>query len=161
MKIGITSMFSLSNTTGISIAFGVEKHQVLAKWALGEAIANLTLSIILARKFGLYGVAIGTLVPSLFVHLILWPRYVSRLVDVGYVQVFRNVLGPVFLCAVPFAVASYAVDILFPARTMLVFVLQTIALLPLFGIAIGLMFRNNVKRQILPIVRSFLYANAK
>jgi len=100
-------------------------------------------------------------VPSLFIHLILWPRYVSRLVDVGYVQVFRSVWGPVLLCAVPFAVASYAVDVLFPVRSMAMFALQTIALLPFFGIAIGLMFRDNVKRQILPRVRSFLYANAK
>jgi len=154
-------MFSLQNTTAIAIAFGVEKHQALAKWAMGEAIANLTLSVVLARKFGLYGVAVGTLVPSLFIHLILWPRYVSRLVDVSYVQVFRNLWGPILLCAVPFAAASYVVDVLFPARTMVMFALQTIALLPLFGIAIGLMFRDNVKRQILPRVRSFLYANAK
>lgn len=154
-------MFSLQNTTAIAIAFGVEKHQAIAKWAMGEAIANLTLSVVLARKFGLYGVAVGTLVPSLFIHLILWPRYVSRLVDVSYVQVFRNLWGPILLCAVPFAAASYVVDVLFPARTMVMFALQTIALLPLFGIAIGLMFRDNVKRQILPRVRSFLYANAK
>jgi len=95
------------------------------------------------------------------VQLVMWPRYVSRLVDVSWVQVFRNVWGPVFLCAVPFAAASYAVEILFPARNMVIFVLQTMALLPIFGFAIGLMFRDNVKRQIIPRVRSFFYADAK
>jgi len=154
-------LFSLPNLPGGAIAYGVEKHKTLAKWAMGEAIANLTLSIILARKFGLYGVAIGTLIPNIAIQLIMWPRYVSQLVDVSYVEVFRDVWGPVFLCAVPFAIASYAVDILFPARNMVMFVLQTIALLPLFGIAIGLMFRDNIKRQILPRVRSFFYANPK
>jgi O-antigen/teichoic acid export membrane protein len=154
-------LFSLPNTTAGSIAFGVEKHKIIAQWALGEAIANLTLSVILARKLGIYGVAIGTLVPNLIVQLILWPRYVSRLVDVSSFQVLFNVWGPLFLCAVPFAVASYAVDVLLPARTMVMFVLQTIALLPLFGIAIGLMFRDNLKRQVFPRVRSFFYAGAK
>ncbi len=154
-------LFSLQNLTAGAIAYGVEKHKELSKWAIGEAIANLTLSIALARKFGIYGVAIGTLVPSLVVHLILWPRYVSRLVDVSYIQVFRNVWGPVFLCAAPFAAASYAVDVLFPVHNMAMFVFQTMALLPFFGIAIGLMFRENVKRQILPMVRSYFYANAK
>jgi len=38
---------------------------------------------------------------------------------------------------------------------MVMFVLQTVALLPIFGIAIGLMFRDNFKRQILPRVRLF------
>jgi hypothetical protein len=71
------------------------------------------------------------------------------------------VWGPVFLCAVPFAAVSYAVVALFPARNMVIFILQTMALLPIFGIAIGLMFRDNVKRQILPRIKSYFYANAK
>ena len=134
---------------------------MIAKWALVEATANLTLSIVLARKFGIYGVAIGTLVPSLLVQLVLWPRYVSQLVDVSCFQVFRNVAGPVFLCAVPFAAASYAVDVLLPARNIMMFVLQTIALLPVFGVTVGLMFRDNIKRHILPRVRSMFLAEAK
>jgi O-antigen/teichoic acid export membrane protein len=154
-------LFSVPNTTAASIAFGVEKHKTIAKWALAEAVANLTLSIVLARKFGLYGVAIGTLVPNLVVQLIMWPRYVSRLVDVSWLQVFRNVAGPVFLCAIPFTVASFAVDMLFPVRNIMMFILQTIALLPLFGITVGWMFRDNIKRHILPRVRSMFLAEAK
>jgi O-antigen/teichoic acid export membrane protein len=154
-------LFSLQNATAGAIAFGVEKHKALVKWAIGEGIANLALSIVLARKFGIYGVAIGTLVPNVIVQLVMWPRYVSRLVDVSWVQVFRNVWGPVFLCAVPFAAASYAVDVLFPVRNIVIFILQTMSLLPIFGIAIGLMFRDNVKRQILPRIRSFFYSAAR
>jgi O-antigen/teichoic acid export membrane protein len=154
-------LFSLQNLTAGSIAYGVEKHQALAKYAIAEGIANLALSIVLARKFGIYGVAIGTLVPSLVIHLIMWPRYISRLVDVSWVQVFRNVWGPVFLCGVPFAAASYAVDVLFPARNMVIFALQTIALLPIFAIAISVIFRDNVRRQILPRIKSFFYAHAE
>ena len=151
-------LFSLPNTTAASIAFGVEKHKALAKWGLAEGIANFALSIALARKFGLYGVAIGTLIPNLVVQLVMWPQYISRLVDVSYVQVFRNVWGPVFLCAVPFAAASYVVEVHFPVHHMITFVLQTFALLPVFGIAVGIMFRDNVRRQILPRIRSYFSA---
>jgi O-antigen/teichoic acid export membrane protein len=154
-------LFSLQNDTSAAIAFGVERHKGLAKWAFAEGIANLTLSIILARKIGIYGVAIGTLVPNMLIQLVMWPRYVSRLVDVTWIQVFRDVWGPVFLCAVPFAAASYAVNLLFPARNMVMFALQTMALLPIFGIAFGVMFRDNVKRQILPKVRSLFSTDAK
>lgn len=153
-------LFSLQNLTAGAVAFGVEKHKTVAMWAIGEGIANLALSIVLAIKFGIYGVAIGTLVPSLVTNLVLWPLYVSRLVNVSWSQVYRNVWGPVYLCAVPFAAASYAIDVFWPARNMVVFALQTLLLLPVFGIAIGLMFRDNVKRQILPRIRSFLQANA-
>jgi O-antigen/teichoic acid export membrane protein len=154
-------LFSLPNHPAGAIAYGVEKHKTLAKWALGEAIANLTLSVIFARKFGIYGVAIGTLIPNIAIHLFMWPGYVSRLVDISWIQVYRDVWGPVFLCAVPFAAASYAVDIFLPPRNILIFFLQTMALLPVFGVAIGLVFRDNIKRQIFPRVRTFFYSNAR
>lgn len=155
-----TLMFSLPNNTAASIAFGVDKHKLTAWWSIGEGIANLTLSILLARRFGLYGVAIGTLIPSLVVQLIMWPVYVSRLVDFTWIQVFVQVWGPLFLCAVPFAAASYAVDALLPVHHMASFVLQTIALLPVFIITVSFVFRGSFKRQVLPRVRSFFYANA-
>jgi O-antigen/teichoic acid export membrane protein len=154
-------LISLQNLTAGSIALGVEKHKVMAWWAIGEGVANLTLSVILARKFGIIGVAVGTLIPSLAVHLFMWPNYVSRLVEVSFLQVYRNVWAPVFLSAVPFAMASYAVDVIFPARNMAVFALQTAALLVIFIGAVGLVFRDNVKRQVIPSVRSYFYALAK
>jgi O-antigen/teichoic acid export membrane protein len=154
-------LFSLPNTPASSIAFGVEKHKRVAMWAVGEAIANLTLSISLALIFGLYGVAIGTLVPSLAVNLILWPRYVSHLVGISYREVFMKVWGPVFLSAVPFAAASYAVNAFFPARNMIMFILQTIALLPIFVLSVGWMFRDRVKRMILPKLKSYFQVEAK
>jgi O-antigen/teichoic acid export membrane protein len=154
-------LFSLPNTPASSIAFGVEKHKRVALWAVGEGIANLALSISLACFFGLYGVAIGTLVPSLAVNLILWPRYVTQLVGIGYREVFLKVWGPVFLSAVPFAVVSYAVDVLFPARNIAMFILQTIAILPVFAVSVGWIFRDSVKRKILPGIKSYLHAEAK
>ncbi|HWB32285.1 MAG TPA: oligosaccharide flippase family protein [Acidobacteriaceae bacterium] len=158
--LAIALTFSLQNSTAVAIAFGVEKHKMLAKWTLAEAFANLTLSVILAHRIGLYGVAIGTLVPSLAIQLLLWPRYVSRVVDVTLPQVLWNTWGPMFVCIAPFAAASYAVDIYFPAGTKLEFFLQTFALLPIFAAMIALVFRDNVRRQILPRVRSYLYARS-
>jgi O-antigen/teichoic acid export membrane protein len=154
-------LFSLQNTPATSIAFGIEKHKTIAKWAIAEAIANLSLSIVLARKIGIYGVAIGTLVPSLAVNLLLWPRYVSQLVGISHREVFLKVWGPVFLCAIPFAGASCVVDAFFPARNMIMFILQTIALLPTFAALIGWIFRNDLKRRVLPQIKSYFHAEAK
>lgn len=154
MILATALLFSMPNNTAGAIAYGVEKHKTLAKWAIGEAITNLTLSVVLAHWFGLYGVAIGTLVPSLFVHLVLWPRYVSQLVDVSTFEVFWKVWAPMFLVAAPFAIASYAVDLFFPARNIAVFFLQILALLPIFLISLGLVFRGAVRRQIFPRVKA-------
>lgn len=160
--LAIALLFSLQNLPAGAIAYGVEKHKLLAKWSMGEAAANLTLSILLARTYhSIYGVAIGTLIPNLVTQLILWPRYVCHLVQVSYIEVFRQVWGPLYLCALPFAAASYAVDIFFPPRNTMIFLLQTIALLPVFVATVGLAFRDSIKRQVLPKIRSMFFAVAQ
>jgi O-antigen/teichoic acid export membrane protein len=42
---------------------GTGHHRSLAKWSLMSAVTNLAISILLARRFGLVGVAIGSLIP--------------------------------------------------------------------------------------------------
>jgi O-antigen/teichoic acid export membrane protein len=153
-------LFSLPNTPASSIALGISKHKTVAKWAIGEAVVNLSLSVVLARIVGIYGVAIGTLVPSLVVNVVFWPRYVTHLVKVSYRQVFVSVWGPLFLSAVPFAAASYLVDVFFQAQNMTMFILQTVSLLPIFAISIGWIFRNGIKRVILPRIGSLFHVEA-
>ena len=157
----IALLFSFANRTAGSIAFGIEKHKMSAIWAIGEGIANLALSIILVRWYGIYGVAIGTLVPSLVVHLVLWPSYVSKLVGLSYSDVIWKVWAPVYLSSVPFAIATYAVNVRFPAHNLMVFFLQVIALLPIFVITIALVFRAYVRNQIFPKIRSYFLAETR
>jgi O-antigen/teichoic acid export membrane protein len=152
--------FSYANRTAASIAFGIEKHKTMAIWAIGEGIANLVLSITLVHWYGIYGVAVGTLVPSLIVQIGLWPRHISKLVGLSAFEVVWSVWAPMFLSSIPFAIATYAVSVLLPARNLTVFFLQVIATLPIFFITVGLVFRAYVRNQILPRVRSFFFANA-
>lgn len=154
-------LFSFANRTASSVAFGIEKHKVSAIWAIGEGVTNLTLSIVLAHWYGIYGVAFGTMIPSLIVHVVLWPGYVSKLVGLSYSEVVWQVWAPVFLASVPFAVATYAVNTLYPAHNLAVFILQVLALLPIFLISIGVVFRAYVRNQVFPKIRSLLFAEAK
>jgi O-antigen/teichoic acid export membrane protein len=151
--------FSYANRTAGAIAFGVEKHKTTAIWAIGEGIANLALSITLVHWYGIYGVAIGTLVPSLIIQVGLWPRYISKLVGLSAFEVLWRVWAPMFLSSIPFAIATYAVGVLFPARNLTVFFLQVILTLPVFFITVGLVFRTYVRSQIMPRVRSLFLAN--
>jgi O-antigen/teichoic acid export membrane protein len=153
--------FSYANRTAGSIAFGIEKHKEMAIWSVGEGVANLTLSIILVHWYGIYGVAVGTLIPSLVIQVGLWPRHISKLVGLSAFEVLWNVWMPMFLSVIPFAAATYAVGALFPARNLAVFFLQIIATLPVFFVTVGLIFRSYVRTQILPRMRSLFFAEAK
>jgi O-antigen/teichoic acid export membrane protein len=159
--LSIPLIFAFANRTATAIAFGVEKHKTTAQWAIGEGVANLILSVVLVHWYGIYGVAIGTMVPSLFAQLVLWPGYISQLVGLSRSEVLWRVWAPMFLAAIPFAVATYAVGVLFPARTLTIFMLQVIATLPIFLITIGLVFRTYVRNQLLPRVRSSFFADAR
>jgi O-antigen/teichoic acid export membrane protein len=145
-----TFLFVFANRTAQAIAFGVEKHKMGAIWAIGEGVVNLSLSIVLARRYGIYGVAIGTAIPSLLVNVVLWPGYISKLVGLSYSEVVWKVWAPVYLSSVPFAIATYAVNARFPAHNLIIFFLQTTAVLPVFIVSIGLVFRSYVTSQIFP-----------
>jgi O-antigen/teichoic acid export membrane protein len=153
--------FAYANRTAASIAFGIEKHKTMAIWAIGEGVANLVLSIVLVHWYGIYGVAIGTLIPSLVVQIGLWPRHISKLVGLSAFEVLWNVWMPMFLSVIPFALATYAVETLFPARNLAIFFLQVIATLPIFFMTILLIFRGYVRTEILPRMRSLFFAEAK
>ena len=154
-------LFAFANRTAQAIAFGVEKHKMSAIWSIGEGVTNLALSIVLGRRYGLYGVAIGTMVPSLIVHLLLWPSYISKLVGLSYSEVVWKVWAPVYLSSIPFAIATYAVNARYPAHHLTVFFLQVIAVLPIFFITIGLVFWSTIRSQIVPKIRSYFFAPTK
>jgi O-antigen/teichoic acid export membrane protein len=154
--LSIALFFASANRTATSIAFGMGKHRAQAMWAIGEGVANLTLSVILARPFGIYGVALGTMVPNLFAQLVFWPGYVSQLVGLSRYEVFRRIWGPVILSAIPYAIATYCVERFFPVHSLGLFFLQVAATLPVFLATIALVFRSFVRTQVFPKVRSLL-----
>jgi O-antigen/teichoic acid export membrane protein len=153
--------FSFANRTAQAISFGVEMHKTPAFWEIGEGIVNLILSIILARRYGIYGVAIGTMIPNLFVNLVFWPRYTPKMVDLSSSEIILRVWAPIILASVPYAVTSYFVESHFPAHSLLVFCLQVIATLPVFLFTVALIFRSFVLSQIMPKVRALLLVESR
>lgn len=149
-------IFSQANNTAFSIAFGTERHKRVAKWAIGEGVANLTLSIILVHWMGIYGVAVGTLIPSLFSSLVLWPTYINELIGMNRRQVFLGTWAPMILCVLPFAGVSYLLNTYHPAHSILEFLAETVAILPVFLVAVGILYRGELRSQLIPTARTYL-----
>ena len=51
----------VGNATGNTVLKGAGEHRMLAFVNLGTGVANMVLSILLIHRFGLVGVAVGTL----------------------------------------------------------------------------------------------------
>jgi O-antigen/teichoic acid export membrane protein len=113
---------ALSQAASPQLLYGLAKHKYTALANSLEAIANLALSIILAKRYGMIGVALGTLIPMVLVKLFIQPVYVCRLANIPYgeyIQRFAKTVAAVvgalvipLLLTLKFAAPSYKV--LFP-----------------------------------------------
>jgi O-antigen/teichoic acid export membrane protein len=87
------------------ILFGISKHGKLAIVTLIEGIANLVLSIVLVRRYGILGDAWGTAIPLLGTFLLFMPWHLCSKLGVRTSTYVRDAyLLPLLLC-VPLAFA--------------------------------------------------------
>lgn len=101
--LAISYAFALSQTPGISLMYAMNKHRYYAVVTTLEAIANVFLSILLSRHYGIIGVALGTAIPMLVVKLVVQPIYVSRLVGLRLSQ-YGRAIAPAIIVATLFFV---------------------------------------------------------
>ncbi len=149
MKILLLSVVIASaNTTGGGIVYGMEKHKRLAWWAILEAVANFVLSIILVRRIGIYGVAWGTTIPSVLIELILWPRFICKLVVIPVRTYLWQTWLRTSLAIVPFGVACALAERYWPTHNLFFFFVQIAVILPLVPLTLALVFRQEAAVQI-------------
>jgi len=128
----ITHLFSVAQYTTQDILQGLNKHQICAVCRGIEAIANLILSIILIRHWGIAGVAIGTAVPHLATALFAYPYFISREVKLDFGQyVLRSYIAPI-LSSVPFLACCILIETRFPAANLAGFFARVLVLMPLY-----------------------------
>lgn len=138
----ITLFFMTANNTASNIMFGTGNQKAVAKWSTIEAVLNLTVSLILVKTIGIYGVAWGTSLTMSFVHLIFWPRYVHKIMGVPALKYVWDGWIKITLYSIPFAIATAFVEKHWFARSLPVFLLQILAVLPVYAICVGIFFRD-------------------
>jgi O-antigen/teichoic acid export membrane protein len=123
-------LFVASGQVGTAIILGLGKHGPFVPVALGEAFANLLLSIVLVRPWGIYGVAWGTVLPSLLVGVTFWPWYFRRTLAIPLIEFVWSTWVRPAIAMIPFAASSYAIERFWPATNLVMFFAQVGALLP-------------------------------
>jgi len=110
---------SVSQVPSPQLLLGMAKNKYYAVATSLEGIASLVLSIILAKRYGMIGVAVGTLIPMVIVKLFIQPVYVCRLANIPYRQYVQSVTRTVatvsgslivpLALSLKFAVPSYRI----------------------------------------------------
>jgi O-antigen/teichoic acid export membrane protein len=100
----LASMIGVGQRIGYQVFHGTRRLSLLAKLTALEGVANLALSVILVLRYGLIGVALGTLIPAIVFQGVLHPFFVCRLLEISLGKYCRRVLfrpAVVFLTVFP------------------------------------------------------------
>ncbi|MFC1738956.1 oligosaccharide flippase family protein [Planctomycetota bacterium] len=109
----VSYSIALAQTPGISLVYALKKHHLFAGACVVEGIANVVLSIYLAPRYGILGVAIGTAAPMLVIKLFVQPIYVSRIIGISLMRYWSQLLPALGLAMGVFMVGRYAPSIKF------------------------------------------------
>jgi O-antigen/teichoic acid export membrane protein len=140
----VAHVFAIANYTSYNIVGGLAKHKPVALIATLEAASNLVLSIVLARRMGLEGVAWGTVIPSLALQLFFWPRYICRTLDMPIREYIWQGWIRAGLAVAPFGFACYLANRVWASTGMLNFFGQMLLLLPVFVIGTVVCFSKEL-----------------
>jgi O-antigen/teichoic acid export membrane protein len=101
MMLTIAAVASTSLWPAVTILQGIGRHRPLAWMALASGLSNLALSLLLVQPFGIRGVALGTLVPTVLEHVCLMLPYTLHALEVDLRSLLREAILPTALPIVP------------------------------------------------------------
>jgi O-antigen/teichoic acid export membrane protein len=98
----------IGTSTAYALLKGAGQHQFAAASSVAIAVANLVLSIILVRPFGLVGIALGTLTPVAIACIFILIPKACRRAQLPLTTMIHRAIWPALWPAVPAALAVLA-----------------------------------------------------
>jgi O-antigen/teichoic acid export membrane protein len=123
-------IFYAGDQVSTSIMLGISKHRGVVLMVCIVGILNLGLSILLARRMGIAGVAWGTTLPSLAASLFFWPWYLRRYLNLRILDFVVSAWVRPFSAVIPFGLLTYWIERTHPAGNLFTFFLQVGLILP-------------------------------
>jgi O-antigen/teichoic acid export membrane protein len=131
-----------------AILVGMGRHRILALTSLGAAIVNLGLSLALVHRFGLIGVALGTLIPTAIENLCFVLPYAMRVNQVILRTILAKIYLPTLLPALPMAAVLYLLrEIIHPDSFVSIVAIGGVGLL-VYGIGYVMVGAGQAERDL-------------
>ena len=132
MILSITHLFSLPHYTVSSVLYGLSKHKIIAYSKLFEAAANVVISILLVKPYGIIGVAYGTAFPHLISVLFVFPIMITRIMNLSLKKyLLESYTGPL-ISSVPFIYVCFFLEKHHPTDNLIFFFGQILLILPIY-----------------------------
>jgi O-antigen/teichoic acid export membrane protein len=119
-----------------NVLLATGRHRLVAGVSLGEALANLGLSLVLVQSLGILGVAIGTAIPVAVANLFILLPAACRRVDLPLSTFARRVGTPAVMGAVPAIVICAGLRAWHQSPSLAAIVAQAALILVVYAIAL-------------------------
>lgn len=130
------------------LLFAMARVRFLMWLNVCEAVANLSLSLLLVRRYGPAGVALGTLLPMAASQLLVMPVYISRTLKIPLLHLFRKGFSIPLLTGVFIAGIGIACIYVAPPDSWKIFFVDTFVTAALGGIlCLALGFSREERRE--------------
>ncbi len=93
----VPAIIASMQTPSVQLLYGISKHKFYAISNAVEGVANFILSLILVRKFGIMGVALGTAIPMVVIKFFVQPVYTCRAIRLNVYRYYFVLIMPVIL----------------------------------------------------------------
>lgn len=100
-------VIALMQSPSIQLLYGISKHRFFALSNAAEGAANLLLSVLLVRQYGLMGIAVASGIPMLVIKLFVQPVYTCRSIGVSLRTYYLGTLAPVFFRSLALLAAAW------------------------------------------------------
>lgn len=126
--LGFTQILAAPHYVISSVLYGMSQHRSIALLRVAEATVKLTLSVVLIKKMGLIGVALGSAISHAALVLFILPVMICRKLSLSLWRYFVGVYRGPLLASVPFLAGAWLLQRYLPAGNLAVFFVQIAAL---------------------------------
>jgi len=111
------------------------RHSPLAAMTIGSGVGNLILSILLVQRFGLMGVALGTLLPTTIICLGFVTPYAMRVIGASAQDMYTKALLPTLLPLIPMSIITIILrEIIQPSSLIMILLVGVVGPLVYFAV---------------------------
>jgi O-antigen/teichoic acid export membrane protein len=151
----IANLLATMQWPAIAILQAMSRHRITALSSMGNGIANLALSLLLVRPFGVAGVAVGTAIPIAIEYFCLILPYSLRVTGIPVREALLEMFIPALVPAVPATLVLYTLTAAVGPTSFLSIFAITAAGLSVYLAAYLCMSANQSERQWIADMISF------
>jgi O-antigen/teichoic acid export membrane protein len=111
-------LVGLPHYTISAVLYGLGKHRIIAMLRVLEATANVALSVILVQRYGLVGVALGTLIPHVIVAGGVLPAVMPSVLPISLRSYYIATYVRPLLASIPFWAVCCFIEMVVAPKTL-------------------------------------------